>query len=338
MRCLVFGAIGAFALVSRAHSVVLLNEFMAVNTSTTQTAEGRFADWIELYNKSVVAADIGGYYITDETSVPMKWRFPSPTVLPAGGRLFLWADDTTAPVPGPPYVPPYHVSFQIAGTEGERLTLFAADGATTIDTIEFGPQARDVSYGRALDGHWAWGPFRNATPNRPNTGYEFPPASAAGILFLNEWLYRNADGIRDASGRREDWVEIFNAGDIPIDLGDYYITDDLSRPNKWAIRYGNVAGPHGFVILWADDDEETEGPNHLSFNLRGEGEPLGLYEKDGFTPIDTITTTVITPQYQDVSQGRSRDGGPQFWFFSHPTPRETNYVPSADVRRWETYR
>lgn len=333
MRHLALSAIVVLFCVAPADAGVLINEIMAVNNATTQSEFGRFSDWIEIYNNSVFDENISGYCLSDETSEPAKWRFPPGSVIPSGGRVFVWADGTTEPLGGPPF----HANFRLDGTDGEHLGLYAADGATTVDHIWFGPQAANVSFGRAFDGLWIWGPFLKSTPNAPNFGVNFPPPSVVGVLYVNEWMMRNRDGIEDPAGKTEDWVEIYNAGDTPIDLFEFHITDDLSRPNKWKLPLGNVVGPHGYIVLWADDDEEDEGPNHLSFGLKGSGEPIGLYGKDGFTPVDVITTAVITPQYPDISQGRRPDGGPEFNFFSHPTPREPNWIPSTAVRRWENY-
>jgi len=317
--------------VSSAGGAVVINEFMAINDTTTHSELGRYSDWIELYNPSAGPADLGGFYLTDSTSAPTKFRIPDGTWLQGNGRLLIWADGTTQPG----VAPPFHAPFRLDGSDGEAIILYDRDGATTVDAIRFGQQAPDISYGRITDGHWMWGPFFQPTPGAANLGYAPPPSRLAGVVFINEWMARNKDTIRDRTGESADWIELYNASDIPIDLGGYYLTDDHLTPFKWCIPQASVIAPHGFAFFWADDDE-FEGPTHAGFNLNGDmGEEIGLYEKDGVTQIDLVT---FGPQWQDISEGRWPDGASEMSFFSHPTPGASNVTSSTLVRSWEYYR
>jgi hypothetical protein len=47
---------------------------------------------------------------------------------------------------------------------GELVAIVAADGVTILDTISFGPQIADVSYGRLYDGGLPWATFIQPTP------------------------------------------------------------------------------------------------------------------------------------------------------------------------------
>jgi hypothetical protein len=44
----------------------LITEFMAKNNSTLADEDGSFPDWIEIHNPEASAADLGGYYLTDD--------------------------------------------------------------------------------------------------------------------------------------------------------------------------------------------------------------------------------------------------------------------------------
>jgi len=334
-----FGAAGLLAALlvyaaPPAHAVVVINEFMAVNVTSTQTAAGNYADWIELYNKDFFSkALLGGFYLSDNPSTPTKWRIPDYTEIPGGGYLLIWCDDTTAPLPQDPL----HTSFRLDGTFGEVISLYWPDAVTTYgEAVRFGHQAADVSYGRYGDGNAMWVPFAQPTPGRRNasSGVNWP-ASLRGILFVNEWLASNiGSNMRDNSGQRDDWFELYNAGDVPIDLGGYYVTDHMTTPTTFRIPYSNVIGPRGHALFWADKDEE-QGLTHCSFNLSGNGEDLAIYEKNGVTLIDSIT---FAAQTTNISQGRRPDGAPNLSFFSHPTMDGPNFVPSTRIRRWTLFR
>ena len=106
--------------------------------------------------------DLGGMYLTDDLNEPTKWRIPDGVVIPAGGYLLLWADDDAQQGD-------MHVAFKLS-TEGEEIGLFNTDesGRAAIDTVTFGPQTADVSYGRSPDGSDVWQTFSAPTPGQPN--------------------------------------------------------------------------------------------------------------------------------------------------------------------------
>jgi hypothetical protein len=143
---------------------VVINELLASNTTSTADPQGEFDDWIELYNVGNAPVDVGGMYLTDDASAPMKWQIPAgkaaQTTIPAHGFLVVWADkDTTASG--------LHASFSL-NAGGEELMLVGADGATVLDSISFGEQRANVSYGRVPDGTDAWVTMDIPSPNARN--------------------------------------------------------------------------------------------------------------------------------------------------------------------------
>ncbi|KKM01482.1 hypothetical protein LCGC14_1794000, partial [marine sediment metagenome] len=79
---------------------VFISEFMAINDSSIVDEDGRYSDWIELHNPALVAADVGGWYLTDNASNLTKWQLPAPTVLPAEGYLTVFASKQDRRAPG----------------------------------------------------------------------------------------------------------------------------------------------------------------------------------------------------------------------------------------------
>jgi len=126
---------------------LVINEFMASNSSEIRDPQGEYDDWIEIYNYGNDAIDIGGLYLTDNLSAPAKWRIPEgkPGVatIPAGGYLLIWADSDIADSG-------LHASFKLSAS-GEEIGLFDIDGITLIDSVVFNEQTADISYGRYPD-------------------------------------------------------------------------------------------------------------------------------------------------------------------------------------------
>jgi hypothetical protein len=156
-----------------------INEFLASNASASpEIADfSDFPDWVELYNSGTNAIDLGGYYLSDNLDEPFRWRIPNNTTIPVGGHLLVWADgydsypglDLTRPfwTPNRDFTTRYyHSSFKLS-REGEEIGLFSPSGSP-IDTVIFGEQATDISYGRYPDGAQNWGYFGEPTAGDTN--------------------------------------------------------------------------------------------------------------------------------------------------------------------------
>jgi len=124
-----------------------INEFMASNSSCIQDPQRQYDDWIEIHNYGLDAIDIGGMYLTDNLADPTKWRIPTynpaATTITSGGYLLIWADNETTDAG-------LHANFKL-NADGEEIGLFDSDGITLIDSIAFGGQTTDISYGRYPD-------------------------------------------------------------------------------------------------------------------------------------------------------------------------------------------
>jgi hypothetical protein len=81
-----------------------------------------------------------------------------------------------------------------------------------------------------------------------------------------------------------------------------------------------VLAPDGYALFWADDDTE-QGPFHAGFKLSRSGEDLAIFDSDGQTIIDGLS---FDAQQEDISYGRSIDGGESWQFFESPSPGAAN--------------
>jgi hypothetical protein len=268
---------------------VRLNELMAFNRSAVVTpdrrAGGPYPDWVELHNPTDQAQSLQGLSLTDDLLAPLKYTFPSNTVLPPRGFLVVWCDNETG-------LAGLHTGFSLR-TEGESVWLFrsSSNGFTQLDQLTFGLQLPDRSVGRSPDGTGAW-QLTVPTPNRANQ-----PAALRSerSVRINEWMADPASG--------PDWFELFNPELLPVSIGGLYLTDDLQAPDKSripALSFLEGWGFHQFVA----DDEAGAGADHVAFKLAAGGEAIGLYDSTG-APIDTVQ---FGAQVTGVSQGRLPDG------------------------------
>jgi hypothetical protein len=140
-----------------------INELMASNKRTIADEKGKYEDWVEIYNGEAVDVEMGGMRMAQDMNSPGKWwEVPAGVHVPAHGFLVLWADND-------PNQGPLHMTFGLS-KDGETLMLLDTRGhsAAVIDTVTFGAQTSDVSYGRRGDGGSQWRFMTTPTPGRAN--------------------------------------------------------------------------------------------------------------------------------------------------------------------------
>lgn len=291
-----------------AKSDIRLNELMPVNASTVQDGNGEFDPWIELTNLGPGRVDLTGLSLTDDPSNPTRWALPA-VALDDGRFLRIWMDGQAAQGAD-------HAAFAL-NPLGGNLYLYQSP-STLIDSVTYPPLAADRAYARVPDGEGAWASTNRATPGAANLA---ATVAAPPVLFVNELMADNtALPDPDEPGAFEDWIEIYNPNDTAVDMAGLHLTDHLASPTKWTFPAGVTIAPHGFLLVWADEDG-AQGPTHANFKLSKSGESVGLYSADGTIAIDTIT---FGQQTTNVSYGRSVDGVGTWGPRAVATPGMTN--------------
>jgi hypothetical protein len=153
---------------------------------------------------------------------------------------------------------------------------------------------------------------------------DVPEEPGVVMLYINEIMAANDSTIEDPdeAGAFEDWIEIYNASDVDVDMGSMFLTDDLTDSTKWRIPAGTVIPAGGYLLFWADGDSE-QGDRHTDFRLDADGEEVGLFDTvaNGNTAIDTVTFGQLAV---DVSFGRASDGADSWITLGGPTPGQPN--------------
>ncbi|MCC6486170.1 MAG: CotH kinase family protein [Candidatus Hydrogenedentes bacterium] len=121
---------------------VILNEYLASNSTGLQDEDGKYSDWVELYNATDDPVSLLGWALTDDPLNPNKWLLPDVTIGPGGFLVVFASDKNRTAVPGE-----LHTNFKL-DADGEYIAL-VQDPA--VPTIAYAYPAReqrtDVSYG-----------------------------------------------------------------------------------------------------------------------------------------------------------------------------------------------
>ena len=156
-------------------------------------------------------------------------------------------------------------------------------------------------------------------------------AQADDSLYLNEFMASNGSVLADGAGQYDDWIELYNAGPVALDVGGMFLTDDSDEPAQWQIPTDRpdltTIPAAGYLLIWADGDaSDTE--LHANFKLSSNGEEIALFDTDGATLLDRV---LFGKQTGNISMGRHPDGGLDWAFMTMPTPGTANTTAYAGV-------
>lgn len=153
----------------RAWHYLYINELMASNSSNITDDYLEHEDWVELYNPNAHGVDVSGFYLSDDPLVKTKYRLRTAgnqTSIPPHGFLLAWADDDAEQGS-------LHCNFRL-NKSGGHVLLTLPDGVHAADSIGYGPQKTDTSFGRRKDGSTDWVVFEMPTPKASNHLQETP--------------------------------------------------------------------------------------------------------------------------------------------------------------------
>ncbi|MEZ5196597.1 MAG: lamin tail domain-containing protein [Bacteroidales bacterium] len=256
-----------------------INEFMADNDTIIADPQGEYEDWIELYNGGEQYIDMGGKYLTDFFYDPTKHQVsdnsPDSTIILPGGFLLLWADSDGADGI-------LHLEMKLSAT-GEQIGVYDADGITVLDSLTFGAQSTDISFGRKSDGHEDWIFMTQSTPGESNNfelnldlkvflegpfnGVDMNPDLTSNPLAVEgfpllqpyntePWVYEGIESVPELPNQNiVDWV-LIELRDAP-NASSATQNSIIERQAGFLLRDGKITGTDGestlrFLVNYSD--------------------------------------------------------------------------------------
>ncbi|MBN8249194.1 MAG: lamin tail domain-containing protein, partial [Verrucomicrobia bacterium] len=270
---------------------------------------GRDLEFLELHNAGSIPEDLSGARLFGE----IEYTFPEGTRLNAGAFLVIAATpaDVQSGYGISGVLGPYAGRLSNAGgtvelraREGDQLFTVAYETGPPWPAAADGAGHSLVlsrpSYGPADPRAWSASEWRGGSPGRAEPVGSAPLAA----LRINEVLAHTDDPVRD-------FVELFNAGSLELDLGGCILTDTAAS-NRFVIPAGTLLAPRAHLAF--DQDR-------LGFALSASGETLYLIQPDGRRVLDAVR---FGPQENGVSLGRQPDGSAMIRRLEQPTPGAAN--------------
>ncbi|MCK5077780.1 MAG: lamin tail domain-containing protein, partial [Calditrichia bacterium] len=162
-------------------------------------------------------------------------------------------------------------------------------------------------------------------------------------IFINEFLASNVSIDADIVDFDDysDWIELYNDEDFEVDIGGYFLTDELDNPFRWQFPAEAIIPAKSFLRVWADGYDDIPGRTyrrpyypynyfttkyyHLNFKLSRAGEQIGFFDPEGVL-VDSLSFDV---QLRDVSMGRYPDGTAHWYYFGEPTAGDSNTMQAT---------
>ncbi|MFA5419024.1 MAG: lamin tail domain-containing protein [Bacteroidales bacterium] len=318
---------------------IVINELISKDVTDPYYIDlsGGAADWVELYNKGSKSVNIAGMWITDTESDETVWQqIPATdeaiTTIPPKGFLVIVcgaADAEGNDLPAQILDSHILIDMGISSSKDSIIVLYDPEKTEVNRTANFGAEGPDgklpddISAGLKTNGGTAadWAILMTKTPGKSNDG----SIVITGSLVINEFMCSNdATPVPGVDGDYPDYIEIYNTGDTPIDMGGWYCTDKLSEILQYQLpadqpELTTVPG-HGFLILVCDGLGEGL---HTNFKLSGSGEEIGI-SKDGTSYEQELAYGDgfdIPAAPTDNSTGLDSDGGAAWMIFDPTTSR-----------------
>ena len=239
----------------------LITEIMSSNNGTVTSSDGRYCDWIELYNPTDQPINLAGFSITDDPEIPDQCVLPY-WVLDPGDYVLLYADDQTSTDTE------LHAPFKLKD-KGETLLLFDSKSAE-IQRISFPAMETNQAYAMDTDS-LEWALTDRCTPGFPNTdeGHTVYQQNrrAYSPVAINEVMASNVITLRDEDGDYSDWVELYNCSLETVDLTGWGLSDTEASPKRWEFPAAKI-GPGEYLVVFLSGKNRADSGKELHTDFR----------------------------------------------------------------------
>ena len=294
----------------------IISEVMSSNRNALPAEDGEYYDWIELYNPTQNAINLGGFTLSDDLNEPAKFIMPSYMLGPEEFVIFFAS--------GKAVDNSFHAPFKIS-SQGE--TIYLSDPYAHIkDQVYVAHMSPNNSYQRNLANPDEWSVSAEFSPRYFNDagGHQEYVASLRitdSTIKINEIMSSNLMTVTDEDGDYSDWVELTNIGSEAIDLGGYALSDNESAPREWLFPENTLLNPGEYILIFLSGKDKVtkSGELHANFRLNSMKDTILCANVQG----KIVDIWDVEEPGDDVSIGIDpASGAPAF--LTHPTPGYEN--------------
>lgn len=298
-----------------AYDGLVISEIMPSNNTAVTDENGKYADWIEIWNSTDRIINLEGLGLSDKGD-RIRFLFPNVSLAP-DGRAVVFCDNTNQSDTNRAF----HAKFKLSSV-GETIYLYDPN-AYLIDSCKYPIMSSDESWALTEDG------FRTVTwfsPGFENTeeghrSYRESISVTDGSIVINEVMADPITGLRDDDDELCDWIELYNTTGRDIALSSLGLSDNEGKPLKWRFPDNAVIPANGYYLVLCtgkDRMDRIKNAPHTNFKISAEKETIILTDSQGHV----LDRVMIDNLPLDCSWGRNENG--QMQVFQTPTPSLPN--------------
>ena len=288
---------------------VHINEVLKYNTLSAIDSDGDREEWVEVKNFSDSTISLLGYFLSDDAADLYKWAFPDVQLQPGECKIvFLSGKNRTDTE--------LHANFSLADDEND-VFLTCLNGMRTESVSLLGVDRNNISVG--LDEQQNIRYYASPTPGSENA-HGFETAEQIGCFDNTGVFISEVSAIQEFKSDENDWIELYNGSDQPVDLTGWTLSDNADTPDKYTFSGGTIdAGDYYVVDCTSKPMRQTEST--APFSISPGGETIVLHNAEGLL-VDSFDTGALVPE---VTSGRvESDTSVARVFFSEATRGEEN--------------
>jgi len=294
-------------IVNKGYSQIVINEYSCSNISNLPDNFGEFEDWIELYNKGNAPVNLGGYYLSDNSASPLKWKIPSITIA-SQGYVVIFASGLDTVVGTN-----YHTNFKLTQTKNEPILLNAPSGAF-VDSVTTRPTQRNHSRGRKTDGFGIWSLFTSPTPKFSNAGDDVE-YTAKPVMSLAPGFYTSSQTVSLSCTSPNTTIYYSDDGSDPL-VGSNAYTGPIPITTTTVLKAIAVddAGiaPPSFVET---NSYFINSPHSIAVISLSGSTIATLFNGTKIKPITTLEYFDATGAFKAEATGESNEHGNDSWAY-----------------------
>ena len=294
-----------------------ITEVMSSNSGAITAEDGKYYDWVEIYNPTNKTINLQGFALSDNLKKPTKCILPSYPLEPGKYAIvFLDGLDDESKLK-------LHASFKLKATEPQSLILVEPSG-TQVQSIPIPELKSNASYSLDMNDGKTWSVTDSSTPGFPNTkegeAAFAQTRRATSDVIINEVMAGNTLTIKDGDGEYSDWVELYNGSDKEIDLTGWGLSNRESEPKRWEFPEMKL-GPKKYLTVFVSGKNQSEAGKelHTDFRLNAFKDTILLSNFRG----QIVSQIAINNLKSDTSFGMV-PGTTNWEIFTHPTPGQPN--------------
>lgn len=342
------------------HAQIVINEVSNKNSGQVADEDSELEDWIEIFNPSSSALNLKDYYLSDDTGIPEKWKFPD-YYMASGDHLLVFASGKDRyPLAG------HHWESAIYPDLQFNYIVPVSSTPSNWKDKNFNPSGWNT--GQAGFGY-ADGDDRSVVPDGTRSAYirksfmvpesfSFTEAvlhvdyDDGFVAYLNgiEIARMNIDGIPSWNSTASAGHEalMYNGGaPEQFNLDTELVRSILvAGENIFAIQVHNLENSSDLTLIpylsfFVPDAVHAFDPPppgifpgnirffHTNFKIDSKGETLLLYNKQTGNK-DSVEVNNLSYGW---SMGRTTDGAATWSIFTEPTPLYANTTKAYSIQR-----